>query len=168
MHEGQIKSVVSAAIGGGTLSHAGRAWQSGQLCCPPGIITVVIVRSPTRMRDGRAAGARLRVPPIASHRIAAVVSAGSTQGQSVCCFKPAYILMRYPPARRPLPHHASSLSSHRRPHSKAGCRAKQTPVPPAGACALMSVSPATQDRQPTHHRHPARRHWLSRDLLDPA
>lgn len=91
-----------------------------------------------------------------SHRIAAVISAGSTQGQSVCCFKPAYILIRYPPARRPLPHHASRLaphasrlSSHRRPHSKAGCRAKQNARPPR-RCVRTDVSVTRDTRSSTH------------------
>lgn len=64
MHEGQIKSAASAAIDRGTLSHV----HAKILCCLPGIITVVIVRSPAQIRDGRAASAHLRVPPIPSHR----------------------------------------------------------------------------------------------------
>lgn len=62
MHEGQIKS-------DGQCCYRPRDAQSCSiLCCLPGIITVVIVRSPTQIWDGRAAGAHLQEPPIPSHR----------------------------------------------------------------------------------------------------
>lgn len=87
--------------------------------------------------------------------------------QSVCCFKLAYILNQVPTRAPPaLPHHA--LSSHRRPHSNLGGLAavqNKTTVPlPAGVRTDVSVTRDTQDRQPTHHCHSARRHWLFREL----
>lgn len=116
-----------------------------------------IVRSPTQIRDGRAASAHLRAPtdPIASLLLALAAHTVSV------LFQTCLYLIRYPPAARPLPHHASPAIVDRIPRSKAGSRPKQN-ARPSRRCALMSVSLATQDRQPTHHCHPARRHWLSR------
>lgn len=90
--------------------------------------------------------------PIASQLLLAL--AAHRQGQSVCCFKPAYILIRYPPAPPPAPSprltpRASRLSIHRRPHSRAGCRAKQNAHPPR-RCVRTDVSVTRDTRSSTH------------------
>lgn len=110
---------------------------------------MVIVRSPTQIRDGLTASAHLREPTaLRSHRIAAV-SAGRAHSQSAVS---NLLISNQVPTRRP-PAPSPRLSSHRRPHSKAGSRPKQN-ARPSRRCALMSVSLATQDRQPAHHCHP--------------
>lgn len=90
-----------------------------------------------------------------SHRIAAVISAGSTQAGPVSllfqtCLYLNQVPTRPPPAPSPrLTPRASRLSIHRRPHSRAGCRAKQNAHPPR-RCVRTDVSVTRDTRSSTH------------------
>lgn len=122
------------------------------LCCLPGIITVVIVRSPTQIRDG-VGGERTPASPTDPHRIAPHRCCWRC---SPCLFQTCLYLIRYPPLRPParLPHRRSlttPFSSHRRPHSKGRQPSKtkrlSLPLPPVRTD--VSVTCDT-DRHPHH------------------